>query len=395
MKENVTRIVEEFLPSLWNISKEMYEHPEPGLQETYASKLLREWLAGQGFSVEQGIHGLPTAFRAVYGSGSPVIGFLCEYDALPEIGHGCGHDLIGVISAGAAASLREVVDRTGGTLVVYGTPDEEMTCTKEQLTKEGCFDELDVALMLHPYRSTCCRIKSLGNYPVQYEFFGKKCHATEAGAGGNCINALDAAVLAYNSINQVKQYLDGNIYGIVHKSGTTPSIIPDYASLRYYIRSDEAWKLQKAVDRVNRCAQAAADAVGADLKVTQYLCPIQPLLLVEPLMELFEKNIERLGGQVRLDPGCQISTDAGNVSLRIPTFHGMIGVPGFENLDLHTREFGEQTVQEGGREATRTGILALAGMAIDLLTEPDLLRAVKDDFARQLQTQSEGKGCTK
>lgn len=387
MKDMIQYTVEGFLPELWEISRQMYEHPELGLQENNSSGLLCDWLAEKGFTVERGIHNMPTAFRAVYGSGKPVIGFLCEYDALPEIGHGCGHDLIGVISAGAAAALRHSVDTYGGTLIVYGTPDEEVTCTKEQLTEEGCFDEADVALMLHPYRSTCCRIKSQGCYPIQYEFYGKKCHATEAGAGGDCINALDAAVLAYTSINQIKQYLDANIYGVVANGGTLPSVIPDYASLRYYVRSDEAWKIQKAVEQVNVCARAAADMLGARLEMTQYLCPIQPLLLNEPLLEAFERNMARLGHQVNIDPACQISTDAGNVSLRIPTFHGMIGVPGCESLELHTKEFADQTVQEGGRQATKTGILALAGMAFELLTEPDLLRAVKANFVEHSSAQ--------
>ena len=145
--------------------------------------------------------------------------------------------------------------------------------------------------------------------------------------------------------------------------------------------------MQDAVDRVNRCAQAAADMLGARLKMTQYLCPIQPLLLNEPLMEAFERNMAALGQRVDIAPDCQVSTDAGNVSLRIPTFHGMIGVPGCESLELHTKEFADQTVQEGGRQATKTGILALAGMAFELLTEPDLLRAVKANFVEHSSAQ--------
>lgn len=148
MKETIQTAAESFLPALWAMSRAMYDHPELGLEEVNSSRMLREWLAEQGFKVEENFHGLPTAFRAVYGSGRPVLGFLCEYDALPEVGHGCGHDLIGVVSAGAAAVLRQTVDAVGGTLIVYGTPDEEVTCTKVQLTDEGAFDELDVALML-------------------------------------------------------------------------------------------------------------------------------------------------------------------------------------------------------------------------------------------------------
>ena len=185
MKETIQTAAESFLPALWTMSRAMYDHPELGLEEVNSSRMLREWLAEQGFKVEENFHGLPTAFRAVYGSGRPVLGFLCEYDALPEVGHGCGHDLIGVVSAGAAAALRQTVDAVGGTLIVYGTPDEEVTCTKVQLTDEGAFDELDVALMLHPYQKTCGRMGSIGIYPVQYEFFGKKCHANEAGYAAN------------------------------------------------------------------------------------------------------------------------------------------------------------------------------------------------------------------
>lgn len=389
MKEAIQKAVEGFLPDLWAISREMYDHPELGLEEVNSSRLLREWLADRGFTVEENFHGLPTAFRGVYGSGKPVLGFLCEYDALPEIGHGCGHNLIGVISVGAAAALRQVVDAHGGTLVVYGTPDEEVTCTKVQLTDEGAFDEVDAALMLHPMQRTCGRVGSIGIYPIQFEFFGKKCHANEAGPGSSCINALDAAVTAYLSVNQVKQYLDANIHGILNSAGTLPNIIPDYASLRYYIRCDEEWKTQRAVERIERCVRGAADSMGASLKVTQYLCPTQTLLPNEPLLTAFEENMEALGETVWAGDSMKLSTDAGNVSFRIPTLHGMIGIHGSEGLDVHTREFAARTVTEDGREATRLGVCGLAGVGYDLLTKPELLAAVREDFDRGVRRQSE------
>ena len=281
------------------------------------------------------------------------------------------------------------MDAHGGTLVVYGTPDEEITCTKVQLTDEGAFDELDVALMLHPYQKTCGRMGSIGIYPVQYEFFGKKCHANEAGPGSDCINALDAAVTAYLNISQAKQYLDANIYGIINNGGTLPNIIPDYASLRYYIRCDEEWKTRRAVERVTRCAQGAADSVGAELKITQYLCPTQPLLLNEPLLQAFEENMTALGEPVVVEECNRLSTDAGNVSFRVPTLHGMIGIHSCKGLDLHTEEFAAQTVTESGREATRLGVCGLAGVGYDLLTKPELLAAVRADFDRGIREQDE------
>ena len=388
MKEKIQATVEDFLPELWAMSREMYDHPELGLQEVESSKLLRDWLAKQGFAVEESFHGIPTAFRAVYGSGRPVLGFLCEYDALPEVGHGCGHDLIGVISAGAAAALRQAVDVHGGTLIVYGTPDEEVTCTKVQLTDEGAFDELDVALMLHPYKATCGRMGSIGIYPVQYEFFGKKCHANEAVPGSDCINALDAAVTAYLSVNQVKQYLDANIHGILNSGGTLPNIIPDYASLRYYIRCDEEWKTRRAVDRIERGVRGAADSMGAGLKVTQYLCPTQTLLLNEPLLQAFQENMEALGEPVVEEDTNMLSTDAGNVSFRLPSLHGMIGIHGCDGIDLHTKEFADRTVSEDGRNATRMGVCGLAGVGYDILTKPELLQDIKADFEKNLNEQN-------
>ena len=243
--------------------------------------------------------------------------------------------------------------------------------------------------MLHPYQKTCGRMGSIGIYPVQYEFFGKKCHANEAGPGSDCINALDAAVAAYLSVNQVKQYLDANIYGILNSGGTLPNIIPDYASLRYYIRCDQEWKTRRAVERINRCVQGAADSMGAELKITQYLCPTQPLLLNEPLLDAYEANMAALGEPVVVEEANRLSTDAGNVSFRIPTLHGMLGIHGCGGVDLHTEEFAARTVTEEGREATRLGVCALAGVGYDLLTRPELLEAVRADFQRGIREQDE------
>lgn len=389
MKEQIYAAVEELLPELWAMSKEMYDHPELGLKEVHASRLLRTFLSKNDFAVEEDFHGLPTAFRAVYGSGKPVLGLLCEYDALPVIGHGCGHDLIGVVSAGAAVALRQAVDQHGGTLIVYGTPDEEVTGTKVQLSEEGAFDEVDAAFMLHPYRKTCARMGSVGIYPIQFEFYGKKCHANEAAGGSDCINALDAAVMAYLGVNQVKQYLDANVYGIINSGGDLPNIIPDYASLRYYIRCNEEWKTKLAVERITRCAQGAADSMGASLKVTPYLAAFKTILLNEALVETYEDNMRALGEPVQEENRLTMSSDVGHVSFRVPTLHGMLGIHNCEGMDLHTREFADQTVSEDGRNATRQGVCGLAATIYDVLTQPELLRAAKENFAQGVRAQEE------
>ncbi|MDL2328117.1 amidohydrolase, partial [Ruminococcaceae bacterium OttesenSCG-928-A11] len=320
MKERIKVFTDRVLPELWQMSRAMYDNPELGLEEKEASKLLRDWLAGQGFSVSENFHKMPTAFKAVYGSGRPVLGFLCEYDALPEIGHACGHNLIGVVSAGAAAALKEAVDEKGGTLVVFGTPDEENTCTKVQMTNEGAFDDIDVMFTLHPGDSNYSRVGGTGNYPIQFEFFGRQCHASQAGP--DCINALDAAVMAYLNINQTKQYLDANIYGVFENGGLLPNIIPDYACLRYYIRCDEDWKTKLAVERITRCVQGVADSMNVELKVSQHLCPIRPLLMNETLLGVYEQNMHALGEACTASLKFSVSTDAGDVSYRVPTLHG-------------------------------------------------------------------------
>lgn len=281
------------------------------------------------------------------------------------------------------------MDAVGGTLIVYGTPDEEITCTKVQLTDEGAFDELDVALMLHPYQKTCGRMGSIGIYPVQYEFFGKKCHANEAGPGSDCINALDAAVAAYLSVNQVKQYLDANIYGILNSGGTLPNIIPDYASLRYYIRCDQEWKTRRAVERINRCVQGAADSMGAELKITQYLCPTQPLLLNEPLLDAYEANMAALGEPGRGGGGQPPIYRRGQREL--PDTHPPRDA-------RHSRMWGCRSAYRGVRRPNRdrggpgghpAGVCALAGVGYDLLTRPELLEAVRADFQRGIREQDE------
>ena len=188
---------------------------------------------------------------------------------------------------------------------------------------------------------------------------------------------------------KVKQYLDANIYGILNSGGTLPNIIPDYASLRYYIRCDQEWKTRRAVERINRCVQGAADSMGAELKITQYLCPTQPLLLNEPLLDAYETNMAALGEPVVVEEANRLSTDAGNVSFRIPTLHGMLGIHGCGGVDLHTEEFAARTVTEEGREATRLGVCALAGVGYDLLTRPELLEAVRADFQRGIREQDE------
>ena len=192
---------------------------------------------------------------------------------------------------------------------------------------------------------------------------------------------------AYLGISQQKRYLEGNIHGILKDGGTLPNIIPDYACLQYYVRCAYEWQTKAAVERLTRCAQGAADSVGATLKTTNYLAPFKPLLLNEHLYLAMEENLRALGVEFSQEFTVMGSTDMGDVSFKIPAIHLMLGIKGCEQMDAHTKEFAAATVSENGRNATRSGVCALAFTAYDLLTNPKLLAAVKADFQKALQEQ--------
>ncbi|MDD7719320.1 MAG: amidohydrolase, partial [Eubacteriaceae bacterium] len=301
-----------------------------------------------------------------------------EYDALPDIGHGCGHNIIAATSVGAALALKEAVRETGGKVILYGTPAEECYVSKVQLSEEGAFDELDVAMMTHPNPTNMSSGRTTSVDAWQVDFYGKASHAGAHPEDG--INALDAAVHFYSMIGFEKQYLkETNIYGIIVSGGEKCNIIPDYAALQYIVRAYSTKNVKNARDLFERCAQAAAAATGATYKIWSNEPANMSMATNHTLSDAFNRNYERIGGgdMPNLDAGG--ATDMGDVSHRVPAIHPWIGMD-CPDLTLHTKEFAEVTMQSAGDRAIELGAKAMALTGLDILTDSKLLEQIKAEF---------------
>lgn len=353
-----------------------------GNQEYKAMEKLTEKLQSEGFSVEKGTAGLKTAFTAWYGGEKPgpIIAFLGEYDALPQLGHGCGHNLIGVGAVLAAVSLKAAVDLYGGKVMVIGTPAEETDGGKVIMVDNGVFDSVDIAMMIHPASSYESSGTSLAMEALQFDFYGKAAHGASSPHKG--INALDAVVNMYVAISTLRQQLtsDIRIHGIISKGGEAANIIPDHTQARYYVRAKEKESLKEVIKKVKNCAQAAALATGCTVEISNYELSYDNLISNTRLSQLFDNNLIQTGvspGEIKqgLEHG---SLDIGNVSQVVPAIHPFVKICE-ENLAAHTLEFKEAAGSEEGFKLFIKGIQALALTAFDLLTRPELVEEIKKE----------------
>ena len=383
LEKIVLLAVEENLDELKSIRDYLYENPEVGGQEEKAYNRLTKTMESHGFTVDYDFHNIPYCFRSEFDSRKPgpVIGITAEYDALPDIGHGCGHNIIAATSVGAALALKEAVRETGGKIILYGTPAEECFVSKVQLSEEGAFDELDVAMMTHPNPTNMSSGRTTSVDAWQVDFYGKSSHAGAHPEDG--INALDAAVHFYSMIGFEKQYLkETNIYGIIVSGGEKCNIIPDYAALQYIVRAYSTKNVKKARDMFERCAQAAAAATGATYKIWSNEPANMSMATNHTLSDLFNRNYQRIGGGDMPDVDAGGATDMGDVSHRVPAIHPWIGME-CPDFDLHTKEFAEATIQSAGDRAIELGAKAMALTGLDILTHPDLVREIKKEFENE------------
>lgn len=380
VKEQMVNAVDSILPELIAISEDLYQNPEVGGSEKRSTKLLQNYLKGKGFELTDEYYDYPYAFKAVYDSGKAgaCIGFFAEFDALPEIGHGCGHNLICTSAIGAACGLKSVIDELGGKVIVFGTPDEEYVGGKAIMTPQGAFDEADVGMMIHPGAQTLSGGSSLALEGLQIEFYGKNAHAANAPEEG--INALDAATLFYQMVNLEKQYYPGsNLYGIMRETGVKSNIIPDLATLQFSVRAWSKKTFLELKEMIDRCAQAAALATRCQYKVFTFEIAYEPLQSNQVMTKLFDQNLYNYGEPTIEHSNFTGSTDMGNVSNRIPSIHPSVGIASC-NTVLHTKEFADSTVTESGRTCLERSAKALAATAIDILSDPTLLQKIKDEF---------------
>ncbi len=383
LKQSIYDTLTPYSRRLREIAAFIGAHPELGHEEKQASALLASELESLGFRVERGTLGLETAFIAEYRSAKPgpLIGLLAEYDALPELGHACGHHLICTMALGAAAGLRAVADETGGIIRVYGTPAEETKGAKIDMSAAGLFDDCDIAIMAHPYHSYERSGASLAMDALQFEFHGKAAHAAANPDHG--INALDAVILLFNAVNALRQQTkdDARIHGIISHGGQAPNIIPDYAAAQFYVRSASRSYTDELARKVTACAEAAGIASGCKLTVSNYEYSYDELRTNETLSDAFTVNLIANGiaaEDIRIghDNG---SLDLGNVSLRCPVIHPYIKVVN-EPYQLHTIEFRDAAQTDTAYDAMVFGATMLAYTAYDVLTDAALLRRIKEEF---------------
>lgn len=383
-KELVGKAIEANREAIIRLSATIHDNPELGHQEEKASKLLAIRLKKLGYHVRTGVADMDTAFIAEKGEGTPIIGILAEYDALPGIGHACGHNLIAGAAYGAAVGLSEVIDEIEGTVVIYGTPAEEGV-VENAGGKVIMLDEIkrsDAALMVHPgpewgsYGSTKARESFL------VEFFGKSSHA--GAAPEKAINALEGVLLTFQGINALRQHLESEIriHGIIKNGGESANTIPDYASAHLYVRAPTMPSLEETYDKVKNIVKGAELATGAKSKITKVANTYANRIPNKVLSDLFRENIALEG--VIYPEELEVkksgaSTDLGNVSQEIPALSARINIG---DVVLHSPEAAEMTGTQKAYDAMIKGAKALAYTTMDLLTKKELDKAKQEHKSR-------------
>lgn len=382
MKERVLEEVEAHRAELIDLSLRIHANPEPSLEERQALVILAEFLEVNGFEVERGSCELPTAFKASYGQGTPRIAFLAEYDALPELGHACGHNIIAASAAGAGIACKAAVDQLGGTILVIGTPGEEYHGCKALMVQRGAFDEVDVAMMIHPGTKDVVAPAALACSSLEVEFFGRAAHAAARPDEG--INALEALILAFNNINSLRQHVrgDSRIHGIITNGGEAANIVPAHSKANFLVRAADEEYLSELREKVLNCFIAASLASGTRLEYKWGETSYSPLLNNLALTKLFTQNLESLGRKVRPpDPNRAGSTDMGNVSQAVPSLHPIIAIASSE-VSEHTPEFAAAAASEAGHQGLVDGAKALALTGVDLLADREIIDMVREEFQR-------------
>ena len=368
MKDILLQEGQKLHAKMCEINDYIYANPELGNEEFKSSSKLIAFLEEHNFTVEKGLLGIETSFKAIYDSKKPgaTIGYLCEYDALPEIGHGCGHNMIGVMSSAAGIALSKVIDEIGGKIIVYGTPAEETNGAKVVFAEEGIFDELDVAMLVHPSDVNMKSGTTQALYPLEFRYKGKTAHAASCPQNG--VNALNSVIQLFNGIDALRQHVtpDVRMHGIIVKGGVAANIVPDEAVAQFYFRAATKETLDDILEKVKRIAEGAALMTGATLEMERYEFPNDNLVTNENLSEAFNENLRAIGITEIKPPKSSGSSDIGNVSHKVPTIHPYIQVSSCK-APGHTVELAEATVSDLGHERLLTGAMALAYTGYDVL----------------------------
>ncbi|MBT9789582.1 amidohydrolase [Clostridium sp. MCC344] len=391
LKEVMFREIDEIRNEMTAMSDDIFDHPEIGMEEFHAQKVLTDWLEKEGFQVERGVVGVETAFKAVYshGTGGPNIGLLCEYDALPGIGHACGHHMQGPSILAAAKALKDADIKEPYTITVYGTPAEESVSGKIRMIQNGCtFEELDVALMMHGGPATQVDVKSLANSKYKVIFHGVSSHAAIRPEKGR--SALDGLILAFQGIEFLREHVNSDVkihYTVVNCGGTPANVVPAYAEASVYVRSYNRAYLDTVCRRFEKVLKGAAMMTETEVEIIEEK-KVDNKIPVLTLNDLVMKQAEELHAP-QLAPAREKtgSTDFGNVMRRVPGTCARIAFvdPG---AAAHSQEYIAAGKTDAAHDAVVYGAKILAGTALELIEDPELLNRVKTEFKENLAKEN-------
>lgn len=379
-KQRAAAAVDAASSTLIQTSLAIHEDNELGFKEFKSSKRLADVLKEAGFRVTMPAYGMETAFAAEWGEGPVTIAYFCEYDALPQIGHACGHNLIATCGAGGAIGLKNAVDPNAVRILVFGSPAEEGGSGKVKMINQGCLEGVDVALMAHPSIVDIDMPTMFGVDRLDVEYHGKSAHSSASPETG--VNALDAIVIGYQGAAALRQHIrrDARIHGIITNGGAAPNIVPELTAGRFYVRALNPGYLEELKERVLNCFQAGALATGAELSYVWADDSCDPVRNNRSLASIYRRNAERLGRQF-VDRARDISggsTDMGNVSQLVPSIHPMFGIGGAAMN--HTPEFTAEAAAPPAQEAMLDVSKALAMTGVDLVHDHALVEEAAAEF---------------
>jgi len=386
LKRDVVSAIDALRGELIAASHAIHEHPELAFEEKFAATLLTKAVEDHGLKVERGAYGVATAYSAEFGAtNAPVMSLLSEYDALPGIGHACGHNIIATAGLGAALGLSKLGPKLTGRVRYLGTPAEERGGGKEVMAQAGAFDGVDASMMVHPAGFDMVTMPCIALAEVEVIYHGRAAHASAMPFRG--LNALDALVTAYQAIAQLRQHIQQTerIHGIIVDGGLAPNIVPERAAGRFYVRARDGVELSHLKKRVQACFEAGALATGTRLEALWGKVDCLDLKTNWPLARAYEANAKAVGRELldpsTLPPGLAGSTDMGNVSHRVPSIHPMMQVSP-PSVVIHNAEFAAYAKSERGDQAVIDGAKALAMTTLDFFESRELRDAAKADFAR-------------
>lgn len=383
LKKDAGRCIEEKKEDLWKLAKYLWENPEYNFEEFKSSLAVRTLLEENGFKVEAGICGLETAFRAEYDSKKPGphIGLLAEFDAVPGMGHSCGHNLMAAMSSGAGLGIKSVIEYLGGKISVLGTPAEEGGGGKVIMLERGAFHGLDAAMILHSANETVVNDISYSRTDLMVEYRGKSAHGATWPEEGR--SALTPLLHLFQYMDEQRLYWNGKgtILGVITNGGSEPVYIPDVCQAKFTVRSFDQKFKEKILKEFLEAGRSIADMTGTSFHYEPDGYTYEDIRNNKALETLLEKNLTNLGETVmprrkELGIGC---TDVGNITHVLPALQSYIQV--VPTLRGHTREFEEACNSPAGKKAMLTGAKAMAYTAIDLLSSSENMEKVKQSFA--------------